>query len=93
MPRHTFRSPELLGITVWKGWRKDVVHARAEGAMMAAHGTAGQPRGEQLAWAGGLGSGHEQHCCLVVLPTGWTPGSATRTPGRPPAVCWSTTVT
>lgn len=56
MPRHTFRSPELLGFAVWEGWRKDMVHGRAEGAMMAAHG---QPSGEEVAWAGGPGSGHE----------------------------------
>lgn len=59
MTRHTFRSPELLGMAMEKGWRKDMVHARAEASMMAAHGTAGQPSGGEVAWAGGPGSGHE----------------------------------
>lgn len=49
MARHTFSSPELLGIAVQRGWRKDMVHARAEGSRMAAHGTTGQPSGEEVA--------------------------------------------
>lgn len=36
-----------------------MAHARAEGSMMAAHSTAGQPSGEEVAWEGGPGSGHE----------------------------------
>lgn len=48
---------------------------------------------KEMVWWGHKGSGHQLMLLPHCAPAGWTPGSATRTPGRPPAACWSTTVT
>ena len=51
-----------------------MVHGRAGGAMVAAHGTAGRAGGEEVGWPGGPGNGHRPTllpCCAPRRVDPW----------------------
>lgn len=77
----------LVGYQEWKGVQAHIQvpkaikeswmsrgHGRTGEAIVAAHGTAGQPSGEEVAWPGGPGSGHWPillPCCALCRVDPW----------------------